>query len=192
MTSTALRRFTDRLTTLADRADNSREIADSAGRLLTELGDYDRLLDRAECSPDPHKYCQHVLHVDPCGRFSIVALIWLPGQETPIHDHVAWCASCVLEGVEHEQRFERSATMLCPTDRRINAPGAVSVLPPGHDIHRVRCVGGGRAVSLHVYGADIARLGSSINITYDERSVCTTPTNSGRQPVAYQPGHYRL
>lgn len=171
MTSLALRRFTDRLTTLADQATGTGEIATAAGRLLTELRDFDRLLDRTERAPDAHRYCQHVLHVDPCGRFSVVALVWLPGQETPIHDHVAWCASCVIEGAEHEQRFELADRTLQPTERRINEPGAVSMLPPGHDIHRVRCVGGSRAVSLHVYGADIARLGSSINITYDPRTV---------------------
>lgn len=171
MTSLALRRFANRLTTSADQACNRDEIADAAGRLLTELRDFDRLLDPAERAPDPLRYRQHILHVDPVGRFSVVALVWLPGQETPIHDHVAWCASCVIEGVEYEQRFECAATELRSTECRVNELGAVSVLPPGHDIHRVRCIGGVGAISLHVYGADIARLGSSIHITYDPRTV---------------------
>jgi predicted metal-dependent enzyme (double-stranded beta helix superfamily) len=38
--------------------------------------------------------------------------------------------------------------------------------PPG-DIHRVRNIGDDTAISLHVYGADITRLGSSIRRTYD-------------------------
>ena len=38
--------------------------------------------------------------------------------------------------------------------------------PPG-DIHRVRNCGDGVAISLHVYGADITRLGSSVRRIYD-------------------------
>jgi 3-mercaptopropionate dioxygenase len=38
--------------------------------------------------------------------------------------------------------------------------------PPG-DIHRVRNHGRDVAISLHVYGADIARLGSSVRRIYD-------------------------
>jgi predicted metal-dependent enzyme (double-stranded beta helix superfamily) len=37
---------------------------------------------------DPSHYCSHVLHIEPDGTFSIVALVWRPGQVTPIHDHV--------------------------------------------------------------------------------------------------------
>ena len=36
-------------------------------------------------------YRQHLLHVSPCRRLSVVALVWLSGQRTPIHDHVSWC-----------------------------------------------------------------------------------------------------
>jgi len=37
--------------------------------------------------------------------------------------------------------------------------------PPG-DIHRVRNTGDGVAISMHVYGADISRLGNSIRREY--------------------------
>jgi predicted metal-dependent enzyme (double-stranded beta helix superfamily) len=41
----------------------------------------------------------------------------------------------------------------------------VSFTPPG-DIHRVRNSGDVPAVSLHVYGADLSRLGSSVRRVY--------------------------
>ena len=44
--------------------------------------------------------------------------------------------------------------------------------PPG-DIHRVRNHGRDIAISLHVYGADIGRLGSSVRRTYDLPLVTT-------------------
>ena len=51
---------------------------------------------------DPRSYRSHVLHIEPDGAFSIVALVWRPGQVTPIHDHVTWCVFGVIEGVEYE------------------------------------------------------------------------------------------
>ena len=54
---------------------------------------------------DPEGYRSHLLHVEPDGTFSIVALVWRPGQVTPIHDHVTWCVFGVVKGVEHEELF---------------------------------------------------------------------------------------
>src|SRR5262249_8692591 len=54
---------------------------------------------------DSNEYRVHVLAVAPSRRFSVMALVWLLGQATRIHDHIAWCVVGVLEGVEREQRF---------------------------------------------------------------------------------------
>ncbi|HEX3811761.1 MAG TPA: cysteine dioxygenase family protein [Mycobacteriales bacterium] len=175
MTSLAMSRFADRLTALADRDRGVERLAADAADLLREVLCLEHLLGPAEREPDPRHYRQHILHVDPAGRFSVVALVWLPGQGTPIHDHVAWCATGVLEGCELEQRFEVATGChrfaLRRSDSAVNEFGAVSVLPPGHDIHEVRCHSGHRAISLHVYGADILRLGNSIHVRYDRRVV---------------------
>ena len=39
---------------------------------------------------DPLRYSSHLLHAESDGSFSVVALVWRPGQATPIHDHVTW------------------------------------------------------------------------------------------------------
>ena len=44
--------------------------------------------------------------------------------------------------------------------------GAVSGFAPPGDIHRVRNTGDTVAISMHVYGADISRLGTSIRREY--------------------------
>lgn len=117
-------------------------------------------------------YRQHLLHVTACRRMSAVALVWRPGQRTPIHDHVAWCVVGVYQGVERESRYR----LIEADDRRclrplgtVDAhPGHVEVLvPPGENIHAVEAAGPGLTISIHVYGADIERLGSSINRCYD-------------------------
>src|SRR5215211_5331347 len=57
----------------------------------------------------PDGYRSHLLHAEPDGSFSIVALTWLPGQETPIHDHVTWCVFGVIQGVEYEELYTLDA-----------------------------------------------------------------------------------
>jgi predicted metal-dependent enzyme (double-stranded beta helix superfamily) len=54
---------------------------------------------------DPTRFQSHLLHTEPDGTFSIVALVWRPGQVTAIHDHVTWCAFGVIQGVEREELF---------------------------------------------------------------------------------------
>jgi len=117
---------------------------------------------------NPDCYQSHLLHAEPDGSFSIAAMVWLPGQQTPIHDHVAWCVTGVLQGHEHEEIFaltdDTSALRLLT--RNENAAGTVSGFAPPGDIHRVRNTGTSIAISMHVYGADISRLGNSIRREY--------------------------
>jgi 3-mercaptopropionate dioxygenase len=117
---------------------------------------------------DPHGYRSHLLHAEPDGSFSVTALVWRPGQATPIHDHVTWCVSGVIQGDEHEERYVlREDGWLELDGTSVNATGDVSGLVPPGDIHRVRNVGVHTAISLHIYGTDLSRLGSSIRRVYD-------------------------
>jgi predicted metal-dependent enzyme (double-stranded beta helix superfamily) len=124
-----------------------------------------------QLEPDEIKYRQHILHVEPDGSFSIVALVWLPGQATPIHDHVSWCVVGVHRGEEQETVYEMTGSDADPhlvvTGRSISRAGTVVALVPPGDIHHVANNGHGLAVSLHIYGADISVLGSSIRRRYD-------------------------
>ena len=117
---------------------------------------------------DEAGYQSHLLHAEPDGSFSIAAMVWLPGQRTPIHDHVAWCVTGVLQGHEHEEIFALTddAGALRLLARNENAAGTVSGFAPPGDIHRVRNTGTSIAISMHVYGADISRLGNSIRREY--------------------------
>ena len=124
------------------------------------------LLTDEQMQPDETCYCRHVVHVEPDGSFSIVSLVWLPCQETAIHDHVSWCVVGVYRGEEGETTYrlvqDGSAEHLVITDQTVNPIGStVALVPPG-DIHRVKNSCDGVAISLHVYGADVAALGSSI------------------------------
>lgn len=131
------------------------------------------LLTAAQREGDPERYRQHVLHAESDGSFSLVALVWLPGQRTSIHDHVSWCVTGVHQGEEHERRYRlvpaegEAGPRLVATEDVVNPEGAVCGFAPPGDIHRVWNGGESTAISLHVYGADIARLGSSVRRVYD-------------------------
>ena len=117
---------------------------------------------------DPLGYRSHLLHAEPDGSFSVVALVWRPGQATPIHDHVAWCVFGVIQGLEREQRFLlHDDGWLEEAGTSVNAVGDVDGLAPPGDIHLVRNDGDQTAISLHVYGTDVSRLGSSVRRVYD-------------------------
>lgn len=117
---------------------------------------------------DPAGYQSHLVYAEPDGSFSVAAMVWLPGQETMIHDHVAWCVTAVLQGREYEEIFALTddGRALRLGARNVNPAGSVSGFAPPGDIHRVRNTGDIVAVSMHVYGADISRLGNSIRREY--------------------------
>jgi 3-mercaptopropionate dioxygenase len=139
-----------------------------AGELRTHLPAAG-ILTAAERAGDARGYRSHVLHAEPDGSFSVTAMVWRPGQETPIHDHVTWCVFGVVQGIEYEELYalDPDGTVLTEVGRTANQPGAVSGFAPPGDIHRVRNIGDDVAISLHVYGADITRLGTSVRRTYD-------------------------
>jgi predicted metal-dependent enzyme (double-stranded beta helix superfamily) len=123
--------------------------------------------------PGLDRYRQHLLHVSPSRRLSVVALVWRPGQRTPIHDHVSWCVVGVYRGVEQETRYrlvDRGGVERLEYVETIEAhPGHVEALvPPAENIHVVEAGGRGLTISIHVYGADIERLGSSVYRIFDE------------------------
>jgi hypothetical protein len=85
----------------------------------------------------------------------------------------AWWAST-------RARKRRSAT-LAEHDLELARPGQVpNLLPPEEDIHRMTNAGTGKAISIHVYGADIGKLGSGINHVFDDLPLRPEPGNARR------------
>jgi predicted metal-dependent enzyme (double-stranded beta helix superfamily) len=107
-------------------ADPSTVAGRVAAALRPHLHDSD-LLAPAQRASNPAGYQQHILHVEDDGSFSIVSLVWLRGQATPIHDHISWCVVGVYEGEEHESQYrlaqEGSATCLIEVGQSVNPTG---------------------------------------------------------------------
>jgi 3-mercaptopropionate dioxygenase len=144
----------------ADWSHTARLVAD---QLRAHLPGPD-VLTPAQRLGSPDGQGSYTLHVEPDGSFSIIAVIWRPGQVTRIHDHTTWCVFGVIEGVEHEDVFDAELNLVGQSD---NGVGDVSGFAPPGDIHRVHNTGKETAISIHIYGTDVTRIGSSVRRYYD-------------------------
>jgi predicted metal-dependent enzyme (double-stranded beta helix superfamily) len=102
--------------------------------------------------------------------FSVMAGNWLPGQTTPIHDHLTWAVVGVCDGEERETIYRRTDDGSNPkrarlelVGERINKKGHVTVLGRA-GIHRIDNVSITPSLSVHMYGLDI---GTAERHSYD-------------------------
>jgi len=133
------------------------------------------LLDAAQQQGRAQGYTRHILHAHPAGHYTLVALVWRPGQMTPIHGHYTWCSYIVLKGLMREESFQwlRDQQGAVKTGQVMRQPGDTLASHAGlEDIHRLCNVGDEVAVSIHVYGVDAQRVTSHVNrIARDLRAV---------------------
>lgn len=111
---------------------------------------------------DPDHYARNAIYVPDDGRLSLFALVWNPGQWTPVHDHGTWGVVGVVSGVLEEQAYVPGASApgrgegigMAPGALILMAQGTVTTFVPNPDhIHRTGVPAEGkRAVSLHLYG----------------------------------------
>ena len=95
-----------------------------------------------------------------------------PGQRTPIHDHIAWC----VVGVCRASSARPAPAGRGAPDRHLQPIDVVEArrghversIPPAEDIHLVEARGDELTISIHVYGADIERRGTSIHRRFDD------------------------
>ncbi len=111
-------------------------------------------------------YTRHILHADPAGRFTVVALMWGAQQFSPVHAHHAWCAYRVVQGMLTESHFEWDR--LAGRAYLFNKVGrGVGDSVCGHAglelIHRLGNETCTPAVSIHVYGIDAGLIASGVN-----------------------------
>jgi predicted metal-dependent enzyme (double-stranded beta helix superfamily) len=111
------------------------------------------------------RYRTNLVHVADAGAYSVVALVWRPGQRTPIHSHRSWCVVGVHEGSEVERSFSWSDGRLVERGAQRYDVGAITWMTEGDDdVHEV--VASTAAVSIHVYGLDYRTTASSIRTTF--------------------------
>jgi predicted metal-dependent enzyme (double-stranded beta helix superfamily) len=133
---------------------------------LAEAAANPELLTAAQREGSLQTYRRHLLAADPHGRYAIAALVWMPGQASPVHAHHTWCGYAVVDGTLSETVFEwrgaeecASATRTQPRNR-----GAVSFVRGGRGgIHQLGNRSDAPAVSLHIYGVAGAQIATHVN-----------------------------
>ena len=158
-------------------ADCVREIAP----LMRGLVEGDRAFLKPEhLRSDPKHYSRNAIYLPKDGRLSLFAIVWEPGQWTPVHDHGTWGVVGVIEGVLEEHNMIRTDHGDPSRDDGIAlARGGIILLPeravtsfvpnPDH-IHKTGVADTSpRTVSLHLYGREL----SSFHI-YDLGTGCRT------------------
>ena len=162
---------TPALTALVDEVDAACAGTDGpqAGRIVAALGQAAAqagLLTPDQRAPQNGCYARHVLHSDPAGRFTIVSIVWSPGQFSPTHAHHTWCAYAVHENVLEETLYAwdvASATAL-PARKEVRPRSYGWFAHAGLDqIHRLGNSCAEPAISIHVYGVEREQICTHVN-----------------------------
>jgi predicted metal-dependent enzyme (double-stranded beta helix superfamily) len=115
-------------------------------------------------------YARHTVASDPAGRFTLLSLVWGPGQFSPPHAHDTWCAYAVVENALAETLydFDAQSGKAIVSGAAAREPGYACFAPAGlEQIHRLGNAGGIPAISLHVYGVEGSRVGTHVNRLMD-------------------------
>jgi predicted metal-dependent enzyme (double-stranded beta helix superfamily) len=143
---------------------------------VARAGDLLDALPPGALEPRGDTYVRHVAYADPQGGFTIMYLVWQPGQFSPVHGHKTWCAYRVLQGclTETRYRWDADAGQAWPADDVERRPGDIVTAAPGlGQIHRLGNGGTEVAVSLHVYGVGEAQIAAGVNLV-----IATTPSST--------------
>jgi len=114
-------------------------------------------------------YTRHLIHADPNGLFSILALVWGPGQGSPVHGHHTWCGVGVHAGELTESFYRHSPGDPHPVETRtVVRPAGDSCFDSGKDggIHRIVNRTDSIAISIHVYGVGEDKITTGVNRIY--------------------------
>jgi predicted metal-dependent enzyme (double-stranded beta helix superfamily) len=188
MTSPSLEEF------IAEATVRNRQRPDPADCVLALAPLMLDLIDRAGTFLEPQHYrssaagyARNLIYDAPDASLSLYAIVWLPGQWTPVHDHGSWGVVGIIEGVLEERSYVR-LSLDREADEEIDlvrggavllGRGAVTSFVPNPDHIHITGVSAERprAVSLHLYGRTMsnfniydvaARTRRRINVAHNE------------------------
>ena len=168
----------------AEPADAVTAIAPLMHRLLAHA---DTFLQPQHYRTEAEHYARNAIYVSSDHSLSLYALVWQPGQWTPVHDHGSWGVVGVLQGMLEERSYIRldsnrgadSHIELVRGGVILLTPGTVTSFVPNPDHIHVTGVPATSAltVSLHLYGRNMdsfciydlpARSRKRVNVPHNE------------------------
>ena len=173
---TQLSKLIDETSTLTRELDGTNHRAAVACLLRLALP-HVNTMPPSENAVNEHGYARQILHSDPNGLFTVMALHWLPGACTPIHGHNAWGCVGVLEGEVGCETFNHrtcetqecvpEAPCLVSTGKLLAGPGTVATVDPDPcGIHRIFNPTQVPATTLHIYGMGLEKDPNALNKWY--------------------------
>ena len=126
------------------------------------VGSGEEFLEPRFLQPVEGRYARRLVHKDPNGTYTVLAMVWDKGQGTPLHDHDhRWCVECVyrgeikvvsysLQGNEDDPvvGFERETEVIAGI-------GDAGALIPPFEYHTIETAAETPAVTLHVYSGEM-------------------------------------
>lgn len=144
-----------------DSAVITTRLCEAFGRMIRQN---DVLLPPALLAPVPDHYARRELYTSPEFGYSVIAMVWGPGQGTPLHDHAGqWCTEGIWQGRLRvtqytllEQDGERHRLVAqAPVEEMA---GSTGYLIPPNEYHVIENPSPDEvAVSLHVYARAMDR-----------------------------------
>ena len=162
----ALDRFIADAHGVIERQEDAADRVTMIAPLMRRLLDADRSFLRPDhFRSNPQHYERNAIHISPDGNLSLFALVWLPGQWTPVHDHGSWGVVGIVQGLLEERSFMAiDGEITGNTGIRLRRggvvllnPGSVTSFVPNPDHIHTTGVAAERetCVSLHLYGRNM-------------------------------------
>ncbi|BAN47588.1 cysteine dioxygenase family protein [Metapseudomonas resinovorans] len=163
MPKSVLNWFIDHATELSRQESSPCDCVAALAPFMMELiGNAPDFLEPEHYRSDAAHYSRNLIYRSGNDDLSLYALVWMPGQWTPVHDHGSWGVVGIVEGVLEERSYVclsvdrtrdegielvRGGIILLPA-------GAVTSFVPNPDHIHITGVPAERkrAVSLHLYG----------------------------------------
>lgn len=112
--------------------------------------------------PEEGGYARRLLYRSPEQKYEVIAMIWGPGQGTPLHDHAGiWCVEGVLEGQIAVTQFDlvqrEGELYYFREEGTVKAGcGMTGTLIPPFEYHTIHnCLPDTSSITLHVYGGQM-------------------------------------
>ena len=166
MAMTARPAKVDELIRRLDRAvatDDPHRLCTNVKDVLADVvGRGQEFVDSPFLKPAPERYARRLLHKDPAGRYSVVVMVWGPGQGTPLHDHAGvWCVECVYRGRIRVTSFDLESgpdvepLRFTPESVVFAGVGEAGHLIPPFEYHMIENADATPSVTVHVYGGEL-------------------------------------
>jgi predicted metal-dependent enzyme (double-stranded beta helix superfamily) len=165
VSSGPIARLAQEIEEFADEGLNDRKFIQAAEPAIRRLLAEKNFLPEEATLTSDKSYARHLLHTDRENRFCIAAMVWTPGQGTPIHDHDgSWGMIGMVRGKLEVVNFYAEEAQITSgevdlTSEAPNVPsaGSEACVCGCADIHAVNNRFDETAISIHIYARELQK-----------------------------------